>query len=107
MLRSLALWCYRRRRVVLALWLLVLIACMFAGRTIGGAYSESLRLPGTESQKAADLLDKEFQSKAGDSGQLVVAAPDVRAAVVKQRVAALVADIAQVPGVADVVSPYS
>jgi len=107
MLRSLALWCYRRRRAVLAIWLLVLVACMFAGRNLGGAYSQSLRLPGTESQKAADLLDTEFQAKAGDSGQLVVAAADVRAEPVEQRVRRLVADIAHVPGVADVVSPYS
>src|ERR1700744_1063955 len=103
MLRSLARWCYRRRRMVLALWLLVLIGCMFASKAIGGSYSESLRLPGTESQKAADLLDADFRSKSGDSGQLVVAADDVTSAAVRGRVGALVAQIANVPGVADVV----
>ena len=40
MLRSLALWCYRRRRTVLAIWLLVLIGCVVLGKTVGGAYSE-------------------------------------------------------------------
>ena len=107
MLRSLALWCYRRRRIVLLTWILVLVACIFLGRSIGGSYSQSLRLPGTESQKAADLLDADFKAQAGDSGQLVFAATDVRAAKVKARVTALIDAVALVPGVVDVVSPYA
>ena len=107
MLRSLALWCYRHRRTVLVAWLLVLVACIVVSKSYGGSYSQSLRLPGTESQKAADLLDKGFQSRAGDSGQIVVAATDVRTAAVKARVGALLAEVAHVRGVADVVSPYS
>ena len=78
MLRNLALWCYRRRRTVLATWLLVLVGCVFLSKAVGNAYSQSLRLPGTESQKAADLLDTDFPSHTGDSGQVVVAAADVR-----------------------------
>ncbi|MDQ1532730.1 MAG: putative drug exporter of the superfamily, partial [Actinomycetota bacterium] len=107
MLRNLALWCYRRRRTVLVTWLLVLIACVFVSKSIGGSYSQSLRLPGTESQKAADLLDADFPSHAGDSGQVVVAASDVRADAVKAKVSALLTAIGKVSGVADVVSPYS
>jgi putative drug exporter of the RND superfamily len=107
MLRSLALWCYRRRRTVLVTWLLVLVAFVGVSKTVGGRYSQSLRLPGTESQKAADLLDADFPSRAGDSGQVVVAAADVRSAAVEARVAALLRQVAQVPGVADVASPYS
>jgi RND superfamily putative drug exporter len=107
MLRSLALWCYRRRRTVLATWLVVLVAFVAVSKVVGGHYSQSLRLPGTESQKASDLLDAEFPSRSGDSGQVVVAASDVRAAAVKARVTALLGDIARVSGVADVVSPYA
>jgi putative drug exporter of the RND superfamily len=107
MLRNLALWCYRRRRTVLATWLLVLVGCVFLSKSVGGAYSQSLRLPGTESQKAADLLDADFPSRAGDSGQVVVAAADVRDAAFKARVTELLDEIAQVPGVAEVVSPYT
>jgi putative drug exporter of the RND superfamily len=106
MLRSLALWCYRRRRIVLATWLLLLIACVFVSKAIGGSYSQSLRLPGTESQKASDLLDADFPSHAGDSGQVVIAAASVRDAAVRSRAVALFDQVAHVSGVADVVSPY-
>jgi RND superfamily putative drug exporter len=107
MLRTLARWCYRRRRAVLAIWLLVLIGCIVLSKTVGSAYSESLRLPGTESQNAADLLDADFRARAGDSGQLVFAAADVRSADVRARVNALDAQIEKVPGVIDVESPYT
>jgi RND superfamily putative drug exporter len=107
MLRSLALWCYRRRRTVLATWLVVLVAFVALSKTVGGHYSQSLRLPGTESQKASDLLDADFPSRSGDSGQLVVAAANVRAPALQKRVTALIRQVATVPGVADVVSPYS
>jgi RND superfamily putative drug exporter len=107
MLRSLALWCYRRRRTVVVSWLIVLIAFVALSQSVGGTYSQSLQLPGTESQKAADLLDAEFPSRSGDSGQVVVAAANVRAGTVKAPVAALLELITHVPGVADVVSPYS
>ncbi|MDQ1467780.1 MAG: putative drug exporter of the superfamily, partial [Actinomycetota bacterium] len=107
MLRSLALWCYRRRRTVLVTWLLVLVAFVGVSKAVGGSYSQGLRLPGTESQTAADLLDADFPSRAGDSGQVVFAAPDVRDSAIRERAAALLGEIARVPGVADVVSPYS
>ncbi|HEX4490017.1 MAG TPA: MMPL family transporter [Acidimicrobiia bacterium] len=107
MLRNLARWCYGHRRVVLAIWLLVLVACIVLSKTVGSAYSESLRLPGTESQKAADLLDADFRSRSGDSGQLVFAATNVRSADVRSRVGALVAQIEKVPGIVDVESPYT
>ena len=108
MLRSLALWCYRRRRTVLAVWLLALVGCVFLGKSVGGKYSQSLRLPGTESQKAADLLDADFPSRAGDSGQIVVAAagrPRHRGADAMSPSCSIRSRA--VPGVADVVSPYS
>jgi RND superfamily putative drug exporter len=107
MLRSLALWCYRRRRTVLVTWIIVLVAFVAVSKSVGGHYSQSLRLPGTESQKASDLLDADFPSRSGDSGQVVIAASDVRSTAVTARVVALLGAIAKVPGVADVVSPYS
>jgi RND superfamily putative drug exporter len=107
MLRSLALWCYRRRRTVLVTWLIVLVAFVAVSKAVGGHYSESLQLPGTESQKASDLLDADFPSRSGGSGQVVIAASDVRAPAVKTRITALLTAITHVSGVADVVSPYS
>jgi RND superfamily putative drug exporter len=107
MLRSLALWCYRRRRTVLVSWLIVLVAFVALSKTVGGSYSQSFRLPGTDSQKAADVLGADFPSHAGDSGQIVVAASDVRTPAVRERVTALLDQVAHVTGVADVVSPYT
>ena len=42
----------------------------------GGATSDVFEIPGTESQRAADLLDERFPEQGGSSARLVFAAPD-------------------------------
>ncbi len=65
-------------------------------------------LSGTESQRAADLLQALFRSRAGDEGQIVFArAHGVSDPALEARMAALFADVAKVPGVSAVVNPYS
>ena len=55
MLQRLAAWCYRRRRRVLVLWIVALIAAIFLGNAVGGSYSQSFSLAGAESQRATDV----------------------------------------------------
>jgi RND superfamily putative drug exporter len=49
---------YRRRRVVLGAWIVLLIGTFALSSAIGGAFKTEFRLPGTESQAAFDLLAK-------------------------------------------------
>ena len=71
MLQRLAHVCYRYRRRVVVLWLAALVGVNVIGSQVGSNYSQSFSLPGTESQRAIDLLQARFPAKAGDSGQIV------------------------------------
>src|SRR5258708_39182144 len=106
MFRALARVSYRHRRRVVALWLLAFVGLSFVGAQLGGHYSQSLSLPGTESQRAADVLAARFPARAGGDGQIVFAARGgVRSAVVQSRMEQLFTDVAHVPEVVSVTSP--
>ena len=108
MLSRLATWCYRHRRRVLILWLIGLIGTIALGRGVGGSTTTSFQLPNVESQQAFQLLQTRFPARAGDSAQVVFASPaGVRSAVVRARVAALLADAVRIPHVTGVISPYA
>ncbi|HWI73798.1 MAG TPA: MMPL family transporter [Baekduia sp.] len=67
---------YRRRRRVLAIWL-VLFAAIFAGAaTLSGPTDGTFSIPGTESQRAIDLLQERLPEGNGASGRIVFAAPE-------------------------------
>ena len=108
MLQRLAAWCYRRRRRVVVLWIVALIAVSAVGSSVGSTFSQGFALSGTESQQAADLLASRFPARAGDEGQIVFAnASGVQSAAVQARMEALFAEVAKVPGVTSLVSPFS
>ncbi len=108
MLQRLAHACYRHRWRVVLLWLAALVAVNIIGSQIGSNYSQSFSLPGTESQRAIDLLQARFPAKAGDSGQIVFAdAAGVRDPAVEARMSDVFARVAHVAGVTGVDSPYA
>src|SRR2546429_9112290 len=101
-------WCSRRRRRVLLLWLAGLVSVSVISGAFGNAFAQSFSLPGTESQRAADLLAARFPARAGDEGQIVFSAPaGVRDPAVQGGMEALSAEVARVPGVTSVASPYA
>jgi len=107
-LQRLAHACYRHRWRVVLLWLAALVAVNIIGSQIGSNYSQSFSLPGTESQRAVDLLQARFPAKAGDSGQIVFAdAAGVRDPAVEARMSDVFARVAHVRGVTGVESPYA
>jgi RND superfamily putative drug exporter len=67
--------CVRHRRVVLALWLVVFLALGVAARSVGPDLSDNLTLPGTDSQRATDLLTAKFPSQANGTNPVVLRAP--------------------------------
>src|SRR5258705_7813696 len=66
--------CNAHRWRTLGVWLLALIAIQVVASGVGTKQISSFRLPGTESQRAYDLLAKHFPSAKGDSDQLVFSA---------------------------------
>ena len=76
-LHRLGSFCYRRRKLTVAIWLVVLVAFGIGAFTLSGPSSNDFSLPGTESQKAIDLLGTRFPqlSAQGATAQVVFAAP--------------------------------
>ncbi len=108
MLGRLARWCYRRRRLVLVLWLVLLIGSRVVASAAGGKSSMSFKLPASDSQRAQNLLTARFPAQSGATGDIVIAVPaGVQSAGGKARAEALFADIAKAPHVVGVTSPYS
>src|SRR2546421_8695668 len=100
-LARLARYCYQRRRLVVLAWIGLLIVAIAGGSAFKGAWSTSGRLPGTDSQRAYDLLKTEFPGRAGEDGAFVFA----DAAADPQAVATFLASAATVDGVTSVEQP--
>ena len=66
----------RRRRLVLAIWIGLLVVVGVLGTTLRGELSNSFSIPGIEAQGATDLLADEFPTATGGTYRVVFAAPD-------------------------------
>jgi RND superfamily putative drug exporter len=100
---------YRRKRTVITGWLVLLIALAAAAVTLMKPFSSASSIPGTEAQRALDVLDKEFPS-GGDSvmGKIVfrtAAGRTVTAGADGDAVRKAVASIDTVPGVKSAAAP--
>ncbi len=73
MLAGLSRFCYRHRRLVVVLWLLLFVFGIVFGGALKGESATSGRLPNTDSQSAYDTLKREFPARHGDEGQIVFA----------------------------------
>jgi RND superfamily putative drug exporter len=106
-MKSLARLSFRRRWIVLALWIVLFLGINVAASSLGSAYSNSFSLPGTNSTHALALLQSGFQSKAGDVDQVVFQATSGTIASHLQQIDNVVAKIRKLPNVANVVSPFT
>ncbi len=69
-------WSAERRRVTLIGWLALLVLMGIGSVTIAGSTSNAFSIPGTESQRALDLLNDKFPGSGGASARIVFAAPE-------------------------------
>jgi putative drug exporter of the RND superfamily len=102
-------WASRHRRTVLIGWIVVLVASLGISRAVGSNFSNNFSLSGTESQRATDLLKRDFPAQSGDSDQIVLYAREGRITdpAVRARVEPMLAEVASLAHVSGVVSPYS
>ena len=118
---------FRRRRWVLGGWVAVLAVLAGVALSLGGSFSQSFQIPGTESARAQTLLDQRFGAQAAGVGAgtgslagrdtqneaastRVVVAPPAGHSLLDgglQTVLAAVAPLAQVSGVAQVSDPVA
>jgi putative drug exporter of the RND superfamily len=102
-------WAVAHRRAVVLGWVALLLAALGISTAVGTEYSNDFSLPGTESQRAADLLKRDFPAQAGDADQIVLAtsAGRITDAAVRARVEPMLATVARLPHVTGVLSPYT
>ncbi|WP_432029185.1 MMPL family transporter [Streptomyces sp. 1222.5] len=105
---ALARWCVRHRLIAVLLWLLASGGVTAAAAVAGSSYSNDYGVPGTESGRAARLLQEGFPGLGGDSDTVVWHTADgsVRAAGVERTMTRTLHRIAGLPGVASVSGPY-
>jgi len=94
---------------IVAAWLAVAILTTIAAQLVGPSYATVYSLPGTETQRAHDLLAQEFTSQSGDVDQIVfhVSQGTIDAPATRAAIEALLAHVSTLPHVTGVVSPYS
>ncbi|WP_019877047.1 MMPL family transporter [Sporichthya polymorpha] len=111
LLYRLGRWCFRRRRWVAALWLVALLGGGVAAGTLAGETSDEFTIPGTESQKAIDLLAEKFPSSGvdGATARVVFTAPDgddLRSDSRREAIGRVVEELRSAPQVGVVVDPF-
>jgi RND superfamily putative drug exporter len=106
---KLARWSSDHRWLTVVFWTVVLITAMGVSRAVGSHYSNNFSLPGTDSQRAADLLTSRFPAQAGDTDQIVLHTPTatLTAPATRARIEQMLARVARLPHVASVVSLYA
>src|SRR3954464_7010340 len=100
--------CNRHRWRTFLAWLLALVVIQVVAAGVGTKQISNFRLPGTESQRAYDLLAEHFPAAKGDTDQLVFKArsgtlkdPETRA-----RVSAALERVRNEKPVANVIGPF-
>ncbi len=101
MLHRIARSSLHHRRLVVALWVLALVAAVFVGPVLAGRYANSGRLPHTDSQAAYDSLARDFPRQHGDEARIVFA--DIRRD--RPAIDAYLSRVARIEGVISVESP--
>ncbi|MFD8115686.1 MMPL family transporter [Streptomyces microflavus] len=103
---------FRQRRYFALLWVAILAACSFAALSAPAAEEDGFSIPGTESQKAFDLLDQRFpgDNAEGADARIVFAAPDGQKVTARENRAAVEKVVDTVAGgaqVKDTSSPFA
>src|SRR3954469_25844920 len=108
-MRKLAAFCHDRRRTVIGLWVAAFVLSIALWGTAAGDYVNNFRLPGTESQRAYDLLKDRFPQQAGDTASVVFAVDNGRVIEAKNRpqIERVVAEIEKSPEVLSVSDPFA
>lgn len=96
----------RRPVVALIAWVAVFAAAIVAASQIGSAFEDDNSMPGTESQELLDLLQERAPEVGGASVQVVFGDQEGVAAE-RERIEAVLAEMAALPGVVNMDDPFA
>jgi RND superfamily putative drug exporter len=106
-MRRFATWVTGHRKTVIIGWIVALIATVMISGAVGSDFSEEFKLPASDSQEAFDLLETKFPEQSGDTATIVYKARGgVESPAVRKRMEGVFADVAKIPHVSEVASPY-
>ncbi len=100
--------CYRHRRLVLLVWIVLLVAMTVVAQLVGTHFENKFSSGNTPSQQALNILQSRFAAQAGDDAQVVVQtrAPFASSAN-RSSVEEMAGRLRREPYVASVLSPFS
>jgi RND superfamily putative drug exporter len=106
---KLARWSTTHRLYVAIGWIVALVGVIALAASAGTSYSNNFTLPHSGTQSAADLLEHSFPAQAGDRDTIVykVSSGSVLEGAVRSRMSAMFAQVAGLPHVTSVISPYA
>jgi putative drug exporter of the RND superfamily len=97
---------FRRRRLVLLAWIVALAGAFAASGALAGQFSADYATPGSESQRAGDLLAERFPARSSDTVDVVwEAKAGVKRADVQQRTATLLTAATHLKGIGAAAPP--
>jgi RND superfamily putative drug exporter len=92
----------------LAVWLVVIVGVAASANVFGGKLANDITIPGSDAQKAVDLLEERFPERSGDSTQLVFYSKDgLRGAEAKEAIGDASEAASKIEGVISVGDPYA
>jgi putative drug exporter of the RND superfamily len=102
---------FRRRRLVLMIWLAAAIGAIALGVASGGKTNDSFTIPGTEAQNAANVLSTKLPAFSGGQSTIVFATTHgnatVSAAADQAAIETALAKVKAIPQVSSVVDPFA
>ena len=105
-LARLADLCFRRRRAVVLVWIAALAVVAGGGGSLAGEFAADYATPGSESEAAAERLDRGFPGGGrGDAIDVVWTAPDVRDAQVRRELDGFLRGAEDLEGIASAGEP--
>ena len=88
-------WCANNPWKVVLGWVAIIAALIVLVATVGGSLKDEFEIPGSDTQKATDLIESEFASEQGSVLNLVFAAPEGERLDTPERKAAIEGAIAE------------
>ncbi|MFH9735276.1 MMPL family transporter [Streptomyces sp. NPDC017260] len=101
---------FRRRGLVTLVWMLIVVGVGAAASSAPPPPAEQFSMPGTESQKAFDLLEEKFPAAGADgaTARVVMRAPEgQKIADEKPAIETLLGELGEAPQVAGVADPFA
>jgi len=106
-MRRFATWTTGHRKTVIVGWIVALVGIGMLASSAGSDFTEEFSLPSSDSKDALDLLEDRFPAQAGDVVQIVYKAESgVESPAVERKMESVFRQVAALPHVSEVSSPY-